>query len=235
MENTSIVIVHDHALFREGIRYHVVASPDLRIVGEASNGQQAIQQVEHADPDIVLLDTDLPGVSGLEVAWVVKRANPQVGVVLLGSDMSSTHIIKVIRAGISAYLPPNVSWDDLLQTMRQVHQGGYPVNDLVLNLPDVATHVLAEFRQSELDRATQNFYSPLSPRELQVLELIARGNTNKVIAQNLDISNQTVKNHVSSILRKLAVNGRMQAVVYALRRGWITEGPALDDAALEME
>ncbi|NJK81081.1 MAG: response regulator transcription factor [Chloroflexaceae bacterium] len=224
MAQTSIVLVHDHELFREGVRYHVQASPDLQIVAEASNGQQAIQQVEHHEPDLLLINTDLPGISGLEVAWVVKRDHPQIGVVLIGSDTSPQHIIKVIRSGVAAYVAPNASWEHMLHTLRVVNRGGYPVNELVLTIPHVAEQVLDEFRQREIDRETQNFYSPLSPRELQVLELIARGQTNKAIAQSLDISNQTVKNHVSSILRKLAVNGRMQAVIYALRQGWIKDG-----------
>jgi DNA-binding NarL/FixJ family response regulator len=102
-----------------------------------------------------------------------------------------------------------------------VRRGDYPINELVLSLPDVAAQVLAAFRQMAVDEDTQSIYSPLSPRELQVLELVAAGRTNKEIAAQLDISNQTVKNHVSSILRKLAVNDRTQAVVYAMRRGWI--------------
>jgi DNA-binding NarL/FixJ family response regulator len=223
LEQTTILLVHGHELFREGIRYHVQSAPDLRIVGEADHGQQAIQQVEQLQPDLVLMETDLAGVSGLEVAWVIKRDHPQVGIVLLSADMGTANIIKAIRAGVSAYLPRNVEWSVMLQVLRAVQQGAYPINDLVLTNPAVAEQVLNEFRQSELDRETYVLYAPLSRRELQVLELIARGSTNKEIAQELAISNQTVKNHVSSILRKLAVNGRMQAVIYAIQRGWIRD------------
>ncbi|MCS6880324.1 MAG: response regulator transcription factor [Oscillochloridaceae bacterium] len=221
MSVTSIVLVHSHALFREGLRQHLLAHPEFRIVGEASNGQQAIQMVDYGDPDIVLMEVDLPGVNGLEVSRAIKRAHPHIGIILFSSDMDGDHVVKAIRAGVAAYLPRNVDWAALLAALQEVRRGGYPINDLVLSLPEVATEVLAAFRQMVADEDIQSVYSPLSPRELEVLELVAAGRTNKEIAQQLDISNQTVKNHVSSILRKLAVNDRTQAVVYAMRRGWI--------------
>lgn len=221
MSPTSIVLVHAHALFREGLRHNLAGLADFRIVGEASNGQQAIQLVDYTDPDMVLMEVDLPGVNGLEVARAIKRTHPHIGIVLLSAAMDGQHVVKAIRAGVAAYLPRNVSWEKLLRTLRQVQHGDYPINELVLSLSDVAAQVLAAFRQMAVDEDTQSIYSPLSPRELQVLELVAAGRTNKEIAAQLDISNQTVKNHVSSILRKLAVNDRTQAVVYAMRRGWI--------------
>lgn len=221
MSQTSIVLVHAHALFREGLRHNLISLPEFRIAGEASNGQQAIQLVDYTDPDLVIMEVDLPGVNGLEVARAIKRNHPHVGIALLAASMDGPQVVKAIRAGVAAYLPRNISWERLLQSLRRVQRGDYPINDLVMSLQDVAGQVLAAFRQMAVDEDTQSIYSPLSPRELQVLELIAAGQTNKEIAVQLDISNQTVKNHVSSILRKLAVNDRTQAVVYAMRRGWI--------------
>ncbi len=221
MSVTSIVLVHAYALFREGLRHNLAALSDFRIAGEASNGQQAIQLVDYTDPDLVLMEVDLPGVNGLEVSRAIKRSHPHVGIILLSSSLDGQYVVKAIRAGVAAYLPRNISWDELLTTLYDVRKGAYPINDLVLSLPEVAAQVLGAFRQMAVDEDTQSIYSPLSPRELQVLELVAAGRTNKEIALLLDISNQTVKNHVSSILRKLAVNDRTQAVVYAMRRGWI--------------
>jgi DNA-binding NarL/FixJ family response regulator len=218
---TSIVLVHAHALFREGLRHHLSELPEFRITGEASNGQQAIQLVDYTDPDLVLMEVDLPGVNGLEVSRAIKRSHPQVGVILFSAAMDGDHVVRAIRAGVAAYLPRNIDWQTLLQVLNDVRRGDYPINDLVLSLPDVASQVMEAFRQMVVDEDTQSIYSPLSPRELEVLELVAAGRTNKEIAVLLDISNQTVKNHVSSILRKLAVNDRTQAVVYAMRRGWI--------------
>jgi DNA-binding NarL/FixJ family response regulator len=218
---TSIVLVHAHALFREGLRHYLANHPDFRILGEASNGQQAIQLVDYTDPDLVLMEVDLPGVNGLEVARAIKRTHPHVGIVLLNASMDGQQVVKAIRAGVAAYQPRNISPEKLLRVLNQVRHGDYPINDLVLSLPEVAAQVLMAFRHMAVDEDAQSIYSPLSPRELQVLELVAAGRTNKEIAVQLDISNQTVKNHVSSILRKLAVNDRTQAVVYAMRRGWI--------------
>ncbi|HMO56480.1 MAG TPA: response regulator transcription factor [Roseiflexaceae bacterium] len=221
MSPSSIVLVHAHTLFREGLRHHLAATSEFQITGEASNGQQAIQIVDAVDPDMVLMEVDLPGVNGLEVARALKRSHPHIGIVLFSATMDGLEVVKAIRAGVAAYIPRNVTPDLLLQALKQVRRGDYPINDLVLSLPDVAAQVIGAFRQLAVDEETQNVYSPLSPRELEVLELIAAGHTNKEIAASLDISNQTVKNHVSSILRKLAVNDRTQAVVYAMRRGWI--------------
>jgi DNA-binding NarL/FixJ family response regulator len=218
---TSIVLVHAHTLFREGLRQNILSANEYRIAGEASNGQQAIQLVDYTDPDLLLMDTELPGVNGLEVARAIKRTHPQIGIILISASMDGQQVVKAIRAGVAAYLPRNSSWERLHRVMRQVQRGEYPINELVLSLPDVAAQVIEAFRQLAGDENTQSIYSPLSPRELQVLERIAAGQTNKEIAVQLDISNQTVKNHVSSILRKLAVNDRTQAVVYAMRRGWI--------------
>jgi DNA-binding NarL/FixJ family response regulator len=218
---TSIILVHAHTLYREGLRHNIAQLPDFVVVGEASNGQQSIQLVAAVDPDIVVMEVDLPGVNGLEVSRVIKRNHPGVHIVLLSSSVDTHYVVKAMRAGVSAFVLGNVSWDELLQMLRNVRDGEYPINELILSMPDVAAQVITEFRQMSVDAETQHIYSPLSPRELQVLELVANRQTNKEIATLLDISNQTVKNHISSILRKLAVNDRTQAVVYAVRQGWI--------------
>jgi DNA-binding NarL/FixJ family response regulator len=221
MSKTALGLVHAHPIFREGLRYHLASHQEFEIAGEASNGQQAIQMVEYANPDIVVMEVDLPGVNGLEVARAIKRTHPDIAVVLLGNGDDRQAIVKAIRAGVSAYLPHNTPWDQLLATLRQVRRNDYPINDLVLNDPRVAAEVLDAFRQLTIDEGAESVYSPMSPREIEVLELVAAGRTNKEIAARLAISNQTVKNHISSILRKLQVNDRTQAVVYAMRRGWI--------------
>jgi DNA-binding NarL/FixJ family response regulator len=221
VSHTSIVLVHAHELFREGLRHNLNQHEDYAVVGEAGNGQQAIQLVDYTDPDLVLMEVDLPGVNGLEVSRAIRRSHPHIGIVLFSAEMDGLYVVKAIRAGVAAYLPRNIGWDDLLEVLNEVRRGVYPINDLVLSLPEVASQVLSAFRQMVVDEDAHSIYSPLSPRELEVLELVAAGHTNKEIALHLDISNQTVKNHVSSILRKLAVNDRTQAVVYAMRRGWI--------------
>jgi CheY-like chemotaxis protein len=130
------VLVHAHALFREGLRHYLANLTDFRITGEASNGQQAIQLVDYTDPDLVLMEIDLPGVNGLEVARAIKRTHPHIGIVLLSASMDGQQVVKAIRAGVAAYAPRNVSPEKLLRVLNQVRHGDYPINDLVLSLPD---------------------------------------------------------------------------------------------------
>lgn len=226
MGKSTLVIVHAHSIFREGLRYYFGANSDYAIVGEATNGQQAIQLVDYTNPDLLVMDVDLPGINGIEVARAVKLNHPNIGIVLLSEPNDRDGIIKSIRAGVAAYLSRTISWDELRASVDQVRQGHYPINDLVLTDAAVAAAVMEAFRQLTMDSQTEHVYSPMSPREIEVLELVAAGQTNKEIAHRLQISNQTVKNHISSILRKLAVNDRTQAVVYALQRGWIRVLPA---------
>ncbi|WP_333691749.1 response regulator transcription factor [Chloroflexus sp.] len=221
MSVTTLIIVHTVSLFRDGLRLALAAAPHFQVIGEASNGQQAIQLVDQVDPDMVLMDINLPGIHGLEVARVIKRSHPHIAIILFGPVNDGSAVVKAIRAGVSAFVPANVDLADLLETLQQVRRGEYPINDIVLSSPEVAATVLEAFRQMVGDEEAQAVFSPLSSRELEVLELVAAGRTNREIASQLDISNQTVKNHISSILRKLAVNDRTQAVVYAMRRGWI--------------
>ncbi len=221
MSKSGVVLVHAHPLFRQGLRYHLAGHPEFRITGEAGNGQQAIQLVDYTNPDIVLIEMDLPGINGLEVAHAIKRTHPNIGIILLSADTEPVAMIKALRAGIAAFIPRNVPWEDLLKVLQEVRRGDYPINEVVLSEPQIASLVLTEFRNLTAEEDVENIYSPLSPREIEVFELVAAGRTNKEIAVKLAISNQTVKNHISSILRKLAVNDRTQAVVYAMRRGWI--------------
>ncbi len=218
---TNLVLVHAHTIYREGLRYHFGQVPRYKIIGEASNGQQAIRLVDYSNPDIIVMDVDLPGVNGIEVARTVKLNHPNIGVILLSDINDQEGIVKSLRAGVAAYLSRTIDWDDLINSVDMVRSGNYPINDLVLNTPAVAAAVMDSFRQLTMDTHTEHVYSPMSPREIEVLELVAAGQTNKEIAARLEISNQTVKNHISSILRKLAVNDRTQAVVFALQRGWI--------------
>lgn len=221
VSKSGVLLVHAQALVRQGLRYHLSSHPEFRVTGEAANGQQAIQAVDYTDPDIVVIEVDLPGVNGLEVARAIKRSHPNIGIVLLSDESDDKLMITALRAGVAAYLPRNAAWEELLKVLQDVRRGDYPINDIVLSQPHIAALVLGEFRSMTADEEVENIYSPLSPREIEVLELVAAGRTNKEIAVKLAISNQTVKNHISSILRKLAVNDRTQAVVYAMRRGWI--------------
>ena len=218
----SILIVDDHPLFRRGIHWSLEAELDLSIVGEAETGQQAIQLASQFVPDIMLIDINMPEMSGLEVTRIIKRHHPQMGIIILTMHEDDEQLFHAIRVGAAAYSTKDVDADELAKLIRRVARGEYLINENVLNRPFVASRVLDQFRElPDSLGGADTVFSPLTPREVEILDCVAQGNSNKEIAQILRISDQTVKNHITSILRKLAVNDRTQAVIYALRHGWI--------------
>ncbi len=222
MNQVDIMIVDDHPLFRSGIRWSLEQVPNFRIVGEAGDGGEAIRLADERSPDVILVDLSLPGMNGLEVARALKRRQPQAGVIILTMHQDDEQLFNAIRAGASAYCTKDIEPSELIEVITRVARGEYLINEMVLSRPFVASRVLDQFRElSRMDRSSTGFFSPLTPREIEILDCVARGHSNKEIAQLLSISDQTVKNHITSILRKLAVNDRTQAVIYALRHGWI--------------
>jgi DNA-binding NarL/FixJ family response regulator len=225
MTRVQILIVDDHPLFRRGIRWSLENEYDLLVVGEAADGPAAIQQADLLVPDIVLVDLNMPQMSGLDVTRILKRRHPQVGIIILTMHEDDEQLFHAIRVGAAAYCTKDVEADELIRLIRRVARGEYLINDNVLSRPFVASRVLDQFRElSQLDHASDGVFSRLTPREVEILDCVAQGNSNKEIARLLGISDQTVKNHITSILRKLAVNDRTQAVIYALRHGWIKLG-----------
>jgi DNA-binding NarL/FixJ family response regulator len=217
-----VLIVDDHPLFRRGVRWSLENEPDILVVGEAADGQSALQQADLLVPDVVLVDINMPQLSGLEVARVLKRRHPQCGVVILTMHEDDEQLFHAIRVGAAAYCTKDAEAEEIVKLIRRVARGEYLINENVLNRPFVASRVLDQFRElAQMDQGGDGVFSPLTPREVEILDSVAQGNSNKEIARLLGISDQTVKNHITSILRKLAVNDRTQAVIYALRHGWI--------------
>ncbi|GAB4433120.1 MAG: response regulator transcription factor [Chloroflexi bacterium OHK40] len=226
-----LLLVDDHPLFRQGVRWALAAEDDISIVGEAASGEAALEWLERAgssqEPNVMLVDLNLPGMSGLDLTRQVRRQYPSLGVVMLSMHESDEQAFNALRAGAAAYRSKDVKPQALVEILRRVARGEYVINDVVLEEPRVASRVLTQFRS--LPQATTTapdavdfpIFTPLSEREIEVLERIAAGGSNKEIADALSISTQTVKNHISSILRKLSLNDRTQAVLFALRRGWI--------------
>ena len=225
MNKVRILLVDDHPLSRQGVTWTLTNQPDLEIVGEVADGQAAIQQADILLPDIVLCDINLPGMNGLEVTRILKRRHPQTAVIILTLHEDDEQLFHAIRVGASAYAIKDIAAQELISLIRRVGRGEYLINENVLSRPFVASKVLDQFRElASLDEASDTVFSPLTPREVEILDCVARGNSNKEIARLLSVSDQTVKNHITSILRKLAVNDRTQAVIYALRHGWIKLG-----------
>jgi DNA-binding NarL/FixJ family response regulator len=217
-----VLLVDDHPFFRLGLRNTLEQQPDLEVVGEAEDAQRAIDMADQLAPDIVLMDLSLPAPGGIEATARIKRAVPSVAVIVLAQTEDEDALFDAIKAGAAAFILKDVAPADLVAIIQRVGLGEYLINDKVFARPSVASRVLKEFRELAVyGQESQPIFAPLSPREVEILDNIAQGMTNKQVAFTLSISEQTVKNHMSSILRKLSVNDRTQAVVYAMKQGWI--------------
>jgi len=218
-----VMIVDDHPVFRQGLRNILATHSDLHIVGEAADGYEAIKLAQKLLPDVVMMDINLPTLNGLQATRELKRLCPQVKVIMLTAYDDKEQIYHAIRAGASAYYAKDVSPDRLVDVIRHVCQGQYVVGGAVLDEGGIGDWLLEEFRRFGGGRSDDEIQllSPLSPREMEILEWVVRGMSNKEIAYHLGISHQTVKNHMTAILSKLGVADRTQAAVYALRRGWV--------------
>jgi DNA-binding NarL/FixJ family response regulator len=221
-EITRILVVDDHALFRVGIANILGREPDFEIVGEADDSRSAVDRAIETSPNVILMDLSLPSPGGIETTQRIKRELPSTSIIVLAVSEDEDALFDAIKAGAAAFILKDVGPDDLVTIIRRVVSGEYLINDKVFAKPSVASRVLKEFRELAVyGQEAAPIFAPLSPREVEILDNIAQGMTNKQVAYALSISEQTVKNHMSSILRKLSVNDRTQAVVYAMRQGWI--------------
>jgi DNA-binding NarL/FixJ family response regulator len=194
----------------------------FEIIGEADDTRSAFDLSVQLSPDIILMDLSLPAPGGIETTQRIKRELPSAGIIVLAVNEDEDALFDAIKAGAAAFILKDVAPDDLVAIIHRVASGEYLINDKVFAKPAVASRVLKEFRELAIyGQEAAPIFAPLSPREVEILDNIAQGMTNKQVAYALSISEQTVKNHMSSILRKLSVNDRTQAVVYAMRQGWI--------------
>lgn len=216
-----VMLAEHHPIYRMGIRRALAVQPDVSIVAETSNGIDALALTVSLGPGVVVAASDLPDGDGIALVRGLRLAPSRPAVILLSDDEGDDALFEAVRLGAAALLSRRVAADALVETVLQVGRGEAPIDRGVLSRPAVAERVLRLFGalQSPPDRSTPGV--PLSPRELEVLACLARGKSNKEIGRILSISDQTVKNHLSSVLRKLAVSDRTQAVVLAVRRGWI--------------
>ena len=223
MHPITVMLVDDHPVFRQGLRRVLESEGDLDVIAEVDDGLEALESAKQLIPNVMLLDINLPGMNGLQVARALKDTLLDINIIMLTAYHDDQQVFHAIRAGASAYFPKDVSPRRLIEAIRLVAQGSYVVEDRVLEKPQVGEWLLEQFDQVEGEQGDDlgALLVPLSPREMEILQHIAQGKSNKEIAYELGISRQTVKNHMTSILRKLAVNDRTQAAIYALRRGWI--------------
>ena len=217
-----IMIVEDHPLFGQGLRRVLEEEDDLEIIAEVSDGKLAVERAAELQPDVILMDVNLPGMNGLQATRAIRASTERTAIIVLTAYHDEEQLFHALRAGAAAYYPKDVLPGELITAIREVAKGNYVIGDNVMSAPQVANWLLKEFDElAQYGNDPDEIFMPLSPREMEILQYITRGASNKEIARALGISRQTVKNHMSSILRKLAVNDRTQAAVLALRRGWV--------------
>lgn len=207
----TILLVDDHEVVRQGVRAYLDALPDLAVVGETGSGEEAAHLAAELAPDVILMDLVMPGIDGIEATRKVKSASPRTQVVVLTSYHQDEHIFPALRAGAISYILKDVKMDDLAKAVRRAAQGEATLN------PHVAARVIQEVHGAR--QAEVNPFTELTEREMEVLRVIADGMSNSEIAEQLVISENTVKGHVSNILSKLHLADRTQAAVYAWREG----------------
>jgi two-component system, NarL family, response regulator LiaR len=209
----SILIVDDHEVVRQGLRAYLDAQPDFKVVGEASSGEDAVRLASDYLPDVVLMDLVMSGMGGVQATRRVKDATPRTQIVVLTSYHQDEFIFPALQAGAISYVLKDVGMDDLVDAIRKAAQG-----EAVLH-PRVAERVIHEINGAK--RAVYNPFTELTNREMEILRLIARGLSNSEIADDLVISENTVKGHVSNILSKLHLADRTQAAVFAWEQGLV--------------
>ncbi|MCX8125745.1 MAG: response regulator transcription factor [Dehalococcoidia bacterium] len=214
MEKIRILLAEDHVVVRESIKQLLSREPDLEVVGEAGDGEQAVQMVNRLSPDVLVLDVAMPKVNGIEATKRIKQSKPSTAILILTAYDYDQYIFALLEAGAAGYLLKDVSGQELINAIRSVHRG-----DSVLH-PTVAKKVMQRFR-SPLRGSEGRGADLLTEREMEVLKLAANGKSNKEIAEELVLSVRTVEAHLGNIFNKLGVGSRTEAIIHALKKGWV--------------
>lgn len=224
MEKIKVLVVDAREIFREGLVKILERQPNLQVVGTCSTGRQAIGKASQLKPDVVLLDTEISNCEFVEVTRRFYELLPETRVIILTHSEENRDLFSAIRAGAMAYLTKDIKVEDLIRNITRVHAG-----DVIIS-PPLASRLIGEFSLLEESKALteKKVKIGLSKRELEVLSLVVRGATNRDIAKDLFISENTVKVHLSKILEKLHVNNRQQAAILALEKGVISESAKPD-------
>lgn len=223
MEPLRILLVDDHVLFRKGIASLIASRRDMKVVGEANDGFEAIERVREIEPDLILMDIDMPKCNGLEAVKLIKQDTPEAQIIMLTVSDDDDNLFQAIKNGARGYLLKDLQPHRLFEMLEGVRQGEAPISGVM------AAKILQELRQPDEDAEQSIDVDALTSREIEVLEQVVHGATNKEIAETLVITENTVKIHLRNILEKLHVQNRVQAAVYAVREGLIQEGESSGD------
>ncbi len=212
-ERIKVLIVDDHTLFRQGLQKVLETYEEVQVVAEASNGKEAIARVGEVFPDVILMDIKMPRMDGIECLALIKGKHPELNIIVLSMYDDAEYVLKAVYAGASGYVVKNISADRLVDTIKQVQGGNKPLVHLAVG-PEVLQGIIPIIPDRGNDKG-------LTEQERRALRLMAEGRSNKQIAKELIISQQTVKGHVHNILRKLAATDRTHAVAEAMRQGLV--------------
>ncbi len=218
MDPIKVLVVDDHTLFRRGIAAALANEEGLEVVGEAADGLEAIERAREVAPDVILMDLNMPRCSGLEAIQALQAEMPQVNILVLTVSEMEADLLAAVKFGATGYLLKKAEPEELVHAIISIAQGGVIVSPLM------ATKLLTEFKDlvtGAISEPGENAEADLSPREGEVLQLVAQGATNKEIAESLFISENTVKTHLKSIMEKLHLANRSQAAAYAVKRGLV--------------
>jgi len=222
MKDITLLVVDDHPLFRQGVADALALEQGFRVIGQAADGKHALELIRDLEPDIAVLDVNLPEMNGQQITHQVNQEKLPTRILLLTGYDDIEQAIHAAHAGAAAYCAKDIQPQGLVSVIREVANGKFVIAGNVFTRRE-----LEEWLESQMEGARRSYsepgspFHPLSDREMEVLSCVVRGMSNKEIAGLLGISHQTVKNHVTSILRKFGVEDRTQAVVYALKRGWV--------------
>lgn len=213
-EKIKVLLADDHTIVREGTCDMVRRQPDMEVVGEASDGVEAVELTEKLEPDVVVMDIAMPRLNGIEATVQLKKIRPSTAVLILTAYDTDQYLMALLEAGAAGYLLKNVHSNQLIEAIRAVFAG-----ESVLQ-PSITRHIINQLIAKTPRPEEAPALSPLSERELEVLKLAAKGVSNRDIAENLGLSDRTVQAHLSNIFKKLSVASRTEAILYSLKRGW---------------
>jgi len=216
-----LLVVDDHTVVRKGIIAMLDTEPDLSVIGECSNGKEAVEAFAQYKPDVVLMDLVMPVMDGVEAIRAIKQASPKARILVLTSFTSDERVFAAIEAGATGYLLKDSDPEDLVKSIHQVYQGESSLH------PMIARKLLNELTQQSAKK--KNSEEELTEREIEVLKYIAKGLSNQEIADQMVVSKPTIHTHVSNILSKLQLSNRTQAALFAIREGYITFSSALGE------
>jgi DNA-binding NarL/FixJ family response regulator len=216
MKSIRVLLADDHKLMRAGLRLVIDQQPDLSVVGEADDGRQAVELAKSLKPDVVVMDIGMPNLNGIESARQIKEVHPDAAVVMLSMHSDEGYVLRALRAGARAYLLKDSATTDLVQAIRAVVEGKSFFS------PAVSKVLLQDYMRKLQRSGAEDSYDLLSPREREVLQLVAEGKSNKEVASLLNISVYTVETHRAKIMQKLNLKGVPELILYAVRKGIIS-------------